>query len=117
MSDPVEPGGPLGPASVRASFLGQGQVPALVGASNRRLLVAGQEPLARELPDRLEHAEALRLGQDEVLLDERLQPGGRVKHEIATAHRVGGSDRPSPGEHREPREEPLLHRRQQLVAP
>ena len=92
-SDPVEPGGPLGPAPVRASLLGHGQIPARVRGSDRRLLAARGQPLARELADRLEHAEApLGLGQDEVLLGERLQPVARAQLEIATAHGVGGGD-------------------------
>ena len=60
---------------------------------------------------------AVRLGQDEVVLGERLQPGGRAQLEIATAHAVGGGERPAAGEDREPREQALLHRRKQVVAP
>ena len=90
---------------------------ARVGVADRRLLAAGGEPLARELPDRLEHAEAPVASCRTRFFSASDRSPSCAPVEIATAHAVGGGDRPPAGEHREPREQPLLHRRQQVVAP
>ena len=70
------------------------------------------EQLARVLADRLEHAEALAVGADEALVDERAE---RV--EISAAHLLDRLERAAPDEDGEPAEERLLVVVEELDAP
>ena len=73
---------------------------------------AFDEPLERELADRLEHPEALVRVADQALLDERLQ---RV--EIGVSHAFGRLQRATAPEHGEPGEQSSLLVVEQIVAP
>ena len=70
------------------------------------------QALRRELPNRLEHPEALVAPADEALVDERLE---RV--EVRVADRLGRRERAAADEDREPREDPLLVVVQEVVRP
>jgi hypothetical protein len=72
----------------------------------------GFQPLARVLANRLEHPEASVGVANEALLDERLE-----QVDIGVGDLLGGLDGATADEDRERREQPLLLRREQLVAP
>lgn len=70
------------------------------------------QALRRELPNRLEHPEALVAPADEALVNERLE---RVKARVADS--LGRRESAPSDEDREPREDPLLVVVQEVVRP
>ena len=99
----------LAAPAVRICVLGEPQV--VVGVALRQLRVA-RTLLARERPDRLEQVEALAVGADEALRDER-----RQVVELRAADGLGGVEVEAAGEDAEAREQPPLVLAEQLVAP
>jgi hypothetical protein len=104
---------------------GHGQLQEVLGVAppDRLQVAGGLEPLLPELADRLQHGEAGLPGgrpgpQHQRLVDQGGQPVQDVQPEPAgVAHRLGRLQRPAAGEHRQPREQPPLGVREQVVAP
>ena len=82
------------------------------------ILLAGRvEPLERELPDRLEHPEALLAVRIGAAADEALVEQRRQRVEVGAADLLRVLEGGAAAEHREPREERLLFLAEQVVAP
>ena len=87
-------------------------------ASTQGVLLAGcVEPLERELPDRLEHPEALLAVRIGAAADEALVEQRRQRVEVGAADLLRVLERGAAAEHREPGEERLLVLAEQVVAP
>ena len=85
--------------------------------TQRVLLARGLEPLERELPDRLEHPEALLAVRIGAAAEEALVEQRRQRVEVGAADLLGVLERGAAAEHREPGEERLLVLVEQVVAP
>ena len=107
---------------VGLGLLGQGQAPGGESVSGRFALATGFQLLQPILAHRLQHAEA-RLALDSLLLaqqtlvDQRGHAGEDIERPIRTRHRLRRLDRAAAGKDRQPAEEDLLLRGEQIVAP
>jgi len=119
----VQPLALVGPGELGAGGHGQVEEPAGVAAPGRRQLAGGRQLLLAELADRLQHREPGLAGGALDPGDQRLagQRGDRVQGVEAepgrVANRLGRRRRPAAGEHRQPVEQALFRRGQQVVAP
>src|SRR5207253_1978420 len=117
----VEPGRVL-LEEVRLRRLGHRDELPRVAAKDLLFLSALGETLGRELADRLEHPIPRPLPREDVhayqaLIDQRLDAVEDVDVEPGAAHLLRRAERPAPGEDGEPREEALLRRIEEVVAP
>ena len=110
--EPRPPQRLVGAGQARHRRAGDAEVVGGVGAPDVVGVGACVERLERVLADRLEHGEALAVGTDEALVDERAD-----RLEVAAAHVLDRLERAAPGEDRQPAEERLLGVAEQLEAP
>ena len=100
-----------------ACAVGERDQASALGSTQRVLLAGCVEPLERELPDRLEHPEALLAVRIGAAADEALVEQRRQRVEVGAADLLGVLERGAAAEHREPGEERLLVLAEQVVAP
>src|SRR5262249_27863461 len=110
--EPLQPRRLLGAPQTGLGALREPEEPASVPPLDLAGVARRAEPLARQVPDRLQHPEAHAGPPDEALADERLQPTHAHPHDPP-----GRLERAAAGEDREAREEPPLRLVEELVRP
>jgi len=117
---PIQPFLLLSSDEMRFRLLRQLEEVLDVPSADLRLLSGLTEPLEGELPDRLQHGEALlcSCGSHQALVHQRGEAVEDVEGEISpVTHLLGGLKAPASGEDPEATEELLLVFGQKLVAP
>ena len=119
--EPLEPAQLLRPEQRRFGVLRERKIEARVATPHGMAVAALLQPFERVLADRLQHPEAglaagHRLRPQQVVVQQRLDAGGHVEREVPR-NRLRALEAEAPDEDAEAREQCLLLRAEEVVAP